>query len=82
VLESVVGRAVPRSAVGLGVNSIWARSQDQLHIHVSCLSQWVYEVLQSAGDRIGGRWTPFPMGGFRYQTMRRNTSHDRALAST
>jgi CDP-diacylglycerol pyrophosphatase len=70
VLDSVVGRAVPRSAVGLGVNSIRARSQDQLHIHISCLSQSVYEALQSAADRIGGTWTPFPMGGFRYQAIR------------
>jgi CDP-diacylglycerol pyrophosphatase len=70
VLESVVGRAVPRSAVGLGVNSIRARSQDQLHIHISCLSQSVYEALQSAGDRIGRTWTPFPMGGLRYQAIR------------
>src|SRR5271157_5696279 len=31
------GRALPREAVALAINSQYARSQDQLHVHVDCV---------------------------------------------
>src|SRR5271165_2887381 len=36
-VAGVVGRALPRDLIGMAVNSRYARSQDQLHIHVECL---------------------------------------------
>jgi CDP-diacylglycerol pyrophosphatase len=70
VLAAVVGRPIPREAVGLAVNHIRARSQDQLHIHISCLGRVVYEDLHVAADRIGQSWSPVSIGGLRYQAMR------------
>jgi CDP-diacylglycerol pyrophosphatase len=38
LLTDRIGRAIPESSVGLAVNSAQARTQDQLHIHIACLS--------------------------------------------
>lgn len=70
VLQSVVGHPVPREVVGLAVNSIWARSQDQLHIHIGCLRRFVYAALHADADRIGRAWSPLTMRGFHYRAIR------------
>jgi CDP-diacylglycerol pyrophosphatase len=70
VLSSVVGHSVPRNAVGMAVNQVRSRSQDQLHIHISCLRSSVYDELHSQADRIGRRWSPLTMGGLQYQAIR------------
>lgn len=72
VLDTVVGRPVAREITGLAVNSIWARSQDQLHIHIGCLRPFVYEALHADADRIGATWSPLTLRGFRYQAIRIN----------
>jgi CDP-diacylglycerol pyrophosphatase len=72
VLDTVVGRPVAREITGLAVNSIWARSQDQLHIHIGCLRRFVYDALHVNADRIGATWSPMTMRGFRYQAIRIN----------
>ena len=36
-LDAVVGQQVPTRFIGLAVNPLHARSQDQLHIHIECL---------------------------------------------
>src|SRR5262249_11934299 len=69
VLATVVGRPLPRAAVGLAVNDIRARSQDQLHIHMSCLRPDVARALAAAVG-IGAEWSAFDVGGYRYQAMR------------
>ena len=38
LLEARLGRPLARDAVALTINSKWARSQDQLHVHVDCLA--------------------------------------------
>ena len=38
LVEARLDRALPREAVGLAINSKWARSQDQLHVHVDCMA--------------------------------------------
>ena len=45
LVEARLGRALPRDAVGLAINSKWARSQDQFHIHVDCMAVSVMKVL-------------------------------------
>ncbi len=70
VLDTVVGHPVSRSVIGLAVNSIWARSQDQLHIHIGCLRPSVYDALHADAGRIGRTWSPMTMRGFHYQAMR------------
>ena len=70
VLSSVVGRVPPRTAVGLAVNQRRSRSQDQLHIHISCLRPEVSRALRSQADVIGAAWSPIGIEGYRYQAMR------------
>lgn len=72
VLDTVVGHPVAREVIGLAVNSIWARSQDQLHIHIGCLRPFVYDALHADAPRIGATWSPLTMSVFRYQAIRIN----------
>jgi CDP-diacylglycerol pyrophosphatase len=69
-LEGWIGHSVPRAAVGLAVNSIRSRSQDQLHIHVSCLRTDVARALAGAADAIGSQWGPLELDGRSYLALR------------
>ncbi|TPK94564.1 CDP-diacylglycerol diphosphatase [Mesorhizobium sp. B2-4-12] len=60
-VEAQLGRRLPRSAIGLAVNSRNERSQDQLHIHVDCLSKSVETTLALNGPKTGAPWQPFPV---------------------
>jgi CDP-diacylglycerol pyrophosphatase len=70
VLNGLVGHSVPRNAVGLAVNQVHARSQDQLHIHISCLRRSVYDALEAAAEQIGESWSPLSIGDWQYQATR------------
>jgi CDP-diacylglycerol pyrophosphatase len=60
------GKPVPESDIGLAVNSAEARTQDQLHIHIACLSSEARRTLAALtikrsgwirdAVRIGGSW--------------------------
>jgi CDP-diacylglycerol pyrophosphatase len=69
-LAAVVGHEVPRNAVGLAVNPLHARSQDQLHIHIECLRPDVFDTLNRVSARISTAWTPLTLGGARYQARK------------
>jgi CDP-diacylglycerol pyrophosphatase len=69
-LAEEVGHPVPAQAVAMAVNQRRARSQDQLHIHISCLRPSVHAALQASATRIGPAWAPLEIGGRRYQAMR------------
>src|SRR5579871_1480337 len=45
-LDDAAGVSVPRSVVGMAINSADARTQDQLHIHIGCLRRDVIRALQ------------------------------------
>jgi CDP-diacylglycerol pyrophosphatase len=70
VLTSVIGHSPRRSAVGMAVNSIRSRSQDQLHIHIACLRPYVYAAFQAASAQLGKSWSPLSIGDRHYQAMR------------
>ena len=70
MLSGLLGHSVPRSAIGLAVNQVHARSQDQLHIHISCLRRSVYDALEAAAERFGESWSPISIGGLQYQAIR------------
>lgn len=70
VLETVAGVPLPRNAIGLAVNQLHARSQDQLHIHVSCLRTSVVEALRHETPNVGPHWTPLSLGGYSYRALR------------
>jgi CDP-diacylglycerol pyrophosphatase len=70
--ERAAGRALPRDALSLAVNSRYARSQNQLHIHIDCIRPEVRALLRRQMAAIGGRWARLPrrLAGRRYWAMR------------
>jgi CDP-diacylglycerol pyrophosphatase len=70
LLAGYLGHSVPRSAVGLALNSIRARSQDQLHIHIECLSRAIFAALAQNAQRIRARWSEVTLDGWPYQAVR------------
>jgi CDP-diacylglycerol pyrophosphatase len=56
--ENRAHRPVPRDLVGMAINSVASRSQDQLHIHIDCLRPEVRDILRARQDRIGFVWKP------------------------
>jgi CDP-diacylglycerol pyrophosphatase len=61
-----------RDDIGLAVNSRFARSQDQLHIHVDCMQPDVKEALHDHAAEIGEAWSPLDasLAGNRYVVRR------------
>jgi CDP-diacylglycerol pyrophosphatase len=43
-------------AIGLAINSQWARSQDQFHVHVDCVAIPVIKVLAEYASTLDGQW--------------------------
>ena len=50
------GAAVPDSAIALSVNSQYGRTQNQLHIHISCLSPAVRQQLDRITPQLNAHW--------------------------
>ena len=72
VLEERAGGPLARDEIGLAINSIPGRSQDQLHIHVGCIRQSVLRVLRSHESGIRRTWTRLGarLAGDTYQAIR------------
>ena len=68
LLEQRVGRALPRGDVGLAINSMYGRTQNQLHIHIDCVRPEVLATLRSHSEQIGPRGLRLRVGphGRRY----------------
>jgi CDP-diacylglycerol pyrophosphatase len=65
-LDGVVGRQVPDRFIGLAVNPLHARSQDQLHIHIECLRPDVYQTLARQAAHLSASWSPLTLAGSSY----------------
>jgi CDP-diacylglycerol pyrophosphatase len=63
---------LPRDAIGLTINSVSARTQNQLHIHVDCVRLDVTAALRANAAAIGTNWAkfPVPLAGHDYLAMR------------
>jgi CDP-diacylglycerol pyrophosphatase len=61
-METARHAPVPREDVALALNSEWARSQDQLHVHVSCVRPDLRVRLDGARAEIGAAWSPLAGG--------------------
>jgi CDP-diacylglycerol pyrophosphatase len=72
LFDARVGHPVPREDIALAVNSLYGRSQQQLHIHIDCVRPGVKDALAANAGRIGRRWAllEVPLAGRRYQAMR------------
>jgi CDP-diacylglycerol pyrophosphatase len=71
-VEDRARRHLPRDAIGLAINAISARSQNQLHIHIDCVRLDVRTALREHAAAIGTRWSrfPVPLAGHDYWAMR------------
>jgi CDP-diacylglycerol pyrophosphatase len=58
--EKLAGKPLPREALSLAINSPYARSQDQLHVHIDCVRRDVRDALAANRDAIVGSWQAFP----------------------
>ncbi len=56
------GAALPDSAIALSVNSEFGRTQNQLHIHISCLRSDIRQQLNQLAWRLDKRWRHYPLG--------------------
>jgi CDP-diacylglycerol pyrophosphatase len=63
---------MPRETLSLAVNSVFGRSQNQLHIHIDCVRADVRDALWRVRSQIGRHWAPLPvlLAGHRYRAMR------------
>lgn len=55
-LESELERYIDDSYISLAVNSYYGRSQEQLHIHMACLSDDVFKAIKHESANIGLSW--------------------------
>jgi CDP-diacylglycerol pyrophosphatase len=71
-LEARLGRALPREAIGLSINSQFSRSQDQLHLHIDCMDKDVVAALASYEEALDDRWRAMTVAlkGRRYWARR------------
>jgi CDP-diacylglycerol pyrophosphatase len=71
-LEERLHATVPRDVVSLTINSVLARSQNQLHIHIDCVRPDIRDILAASLDKIGTNWAPFPalLAGHTYRSIR------------
>ena len=70
LLAKSIGHAVPRTDIGLVVNTERTRTYDQFHIHIECLRRDVADALRAASPRITETWAPQIVGGTTFQAMR------------
>jgi CDP-diacylglycerol pyrophosphatase len=70
LITSFVGHEVPRSAIGLAINTAHSRTQDQFHVHIECLRQDVAASLRESAERISNVWSPVMVAGSTYQAQR------------
>lgn len=70
--EQRAGTALPREALSLAINSPFARTQDELHIHIDCVRPDVRDALAEHRDDIREAWDAFPvaLAGKRWRAMR------------
>ncbi len=57
-VEAHLGQSLPREAVGVAVNSMVSRSQDELHLHVDCIDKDVAAALGAYSSDLDDQWRP------------------------
>ena len=74
-VEQGARRRLPRDKIGMAINSAATRSEDQLHIHVSCVAPAVTDFLRRRQSEIHGAWSPLraKLAGHRFLAMKVET---------
>uniref|UniRef100_UPI0039F005CB CDP-diacylglycerol diphosphatase n=1 Tax=Bordetella sputigena TaxID=1416810 RepID=UPI0039F005CB len=82
-VERVLKLPLQRTQIGFAANSIYGRSQDQLHIHVTCIRPDVAaQLAASVGKLSDSRWTLLPPLAGKRHRYRALLTDDAALAHT
>jgi CDP-diacylglycerol pyrophosphatase len=65
-------RELRRDELSLAVNSVYGRSQNQLHIHIDCVAPAVRAAVGRQIAAVGDAWAPFPepLAGHPYRAIR------------
>jgi CDP-diacylglycerol pyrophosphatase len=63
IVGKAIGKRVPDSLVGLAVNSRASRSQDQLHIHLDCISEAARAFIADNAGKAREGWAAFRFQG-------------------
>jgi CDP-diacylglycerol pyrophosphatase len=71
-LEKRAGKTLPRDEIAMAINSVLARSQNQLHIHIDCVRTDVRRALAENEPNIGSAWSSItaPPRGHPYLAMK------------
>lgn len=71
LVTSRLNNSLPESDIVLAINPKNARSQDQLHIHISCVSPTTSTVLKDVNASEYAHWKPLPtdLSGHTYQAL-------------
>jgi CDP-diacylglycerol pyrophosphatase len=69
-ITKFVGHPVPRTAIGIAVNTARSRSQNQYHIHIECLRQDVFDSLHAVSQQITESWVSVNVAGSTYSAMK------------
>jgi CDP-diacylglycerol pyrophosphatase len=64
-------RDLPRDDLSLAVNSVYGRTQAQLHIHIDCITIGLRDKIAANIAAVGDTWTRFPekLNGHRYHAI-------------
>ncbi|MGL5698371.1 MAG: CDP-diacylglycerol diphosphatase [Kluyvera sp.] len=76
IMSDKRGSQVPDSAISLTINSRTGRSQDHMHIHISCLRQDVRAQLDNNSESVGSRWLPLPGGLMGHEYLARRVTEN------
>lgn len=70
-VEQFARRPIARDDVGMAINSVYGRSQNQLHIHIDCVREELKQQLAENITRIGPTWSRFTLEleGRKYRVM-------------
>lgn len=71
-VDALLPQPLPRDGISLAVNAQNARSQNQLHIHIDCLSPEARDAFKAAAPSVGRQWQPLaqPIAGHSFQAIR------------
>jgi CDP-diacylglycerol pyrophosphatase len=72
LLAQRAGKPLRRDEIGLAINSIYGRTQNQLHIHIDCIAPDVQRTLQADESKIGPHWAVLSdeLAAHHYRVMR------------
>ncbi|MGM3175736.1 CDP-diacylglycerol diphosphatase [Dickeya lacustris] len=66
------GAPIQDEHIALAINSLYGRTQNQLHIHTACLAPAVYQTLRDEAPALGAVWQPLPapLSGHTYLALK------------